>query len=357
MAKINKHIEIVASNKSGLSSMGQKSRRGIQAVLAAHYTDVRITVVDGLPDLEALVSRRPDLVFLGMKFIPEHPALGPYGSGKIWIGRYLDDHGIVYTGSAAPAHMLELNKGLAKRCVVEAGLRTARFHIIRKGQIPSLAGRSLNYPVFIKPTDRGGGLGIDSASLAYNVDQLSAKIRSLAAEFHADSLIEEYLPGREFSVGILEAVDGYAVMPIELVAPVNDRGARFLSAEVKLADTERNLEVTDEALKAELNELALDVFHALGGRDYGRIDIRLDSHGTPHFLEANLLPSLLEGYGNFPKTCLLNLGLHYGPMVLQIVDLAFARNITVTDENLAEATPLHRTHLHFHRGTVTNSSF
>jgi D-alanine-D-alanine ligase len=99
-----------------------------------------------------------------------------------------------------------------------------------------------------------------------------------------------------------------------------------LSAQVKSADTEHHLEVTDTSLKEKINTLAINAFLALGAKDYGRIDVRLDSHGTPHFLEANLLPSLVNGYGNFPKSCLLNNDLEYGPMILTIASLAFMRS-------------------------------
>src|ERR1700712_3204701 len=110
MPKIATNIEIVTSTVSGLSSLGLDSRRGIQAVLAPYCTTVRITMVNNLADLEALVARRPDLVFLGMKFIPVHEALGQHDPEKIWMSEYLETHGIVHTGSDYKAHELELHK-------------------------------------------------------------------------------------------------------------------------------------------------------------------------------------------------------------------------------------------------------
>lgn len=343
MAKINKLIEIVSSSSRGLSSMGLESRRGAQAVLAARYTHVRLTTINNLSDLEEMAARAPDLVFLGMKYIPTNPELGQHDPHKIWVSQFLDDHGITYTGSGHVAHVLELNKELAKQRVLDAGLRTARFRVIRDGQRPLTADRALRYPVFIKPTNRGGGIGIDSVSLAYNFDQLWSKVRSLAHGLQVDSLVEEYLPGREFSVGILKDIgtNDYVAMPIELVAPADASGARILSAAIKSADTERSLAITDATLRLALNELALDAFFALGGRDYGRIDIRLDSQGVPHFLEANLLPSLLDNYGNFPKACRLNIGLQYGPMIHSIVELAIDRSAYATwQADTVDAHPL-----------------
>ncbi|HSX16119.1 MAG TPA: hypothetical protein VLF40_04980 [Candidatus Saccharimonadales bacterium] len=334
MAKINQHIEIVTSTKRGLSSLGQASAAAVQAVLARRYVRAQVTIVNDLADLDALVARRPDVVFLGMKFLPTNPGLGLHDPSKIWLNEYLDDAGIVCTGSDYRAHGLELNKELAKQRVLQAGLKTARFYITRAGEPLSQDDILLAYPLFVKPSNRGGGLGVDTDSLVHTFTQLQSKVRAIADRFGSDALIEEYLPGREFSVGILRhaAADEYQVMPLELVAPENDAGERFLSAQIKSADAEWHFAVTDRLLKASINTLAMDVFCALGARDYGRIDIRLDAAGVPHFLEANLLPSLVEGYGNFPKTCLLNAGLQYEPMILQIVELALLRNRAVVDD-------------------------
>ncbi|HSX07101.1 MAG TPA: D-alanine--D-alanine ligase [Candidatus Saccharimonadia bacterium] len=336
MAKINKRIEIVTSTKRGLSSMSLKSAGFAQVALARRYTQVQITIVNSLSDLDVLVSRRPDVVFLGMKFLPSNPALGFHDPNKIWLNAYLDDAGIVCTGSDYRAHQLELNKELAKQRVLQAGLKTARFYVAKSDELLVQDDIPLMYPMFVKPSNRGGGLGVDADSLVHTFTQLRSKVRSIAYELGSDALIEEYLPGREFSVSILKDVesDTYYVMPLELVAPANDSGESFLSAQIKSADTERHFAVTDITLRARINTLAMDVFRALGARDYGRIDIRLDAAGIPHFLEANLLPSLLEDYGNFPKACLLNMGVGYEPMILQIVELALFRKLQAEDDTL-----------------------
>lgn len=334
MFKINKRIEIVSSTSNGLSSMGKASREAVFAILSKHYTEVTITIVNDMLDLEALVARRPDLVFLGMKFIPVTPSLGTEDPRKIWLSEYFDDHDITYTGSSQVSHELELNKQLAKQRVSDAGLRTAAYHVVKQGQDLNQPDITLAYPLFVKPTNRGGGAGIDSASVVYDFKQLRSKIQSIADDLQADALIEEYLPGREFSVAILlDKYSGrYSVMPIELIAPLDEGGARLLSAKVKSADSENFLEVTDPTIRAKISGLAINVFHALEARDYGRVDIRLDAHGVAHFLEANLLPSLVKDYGNFPKACLLNINLEHEDMVLAIVRLAMMREVTIDED-------------------------
>jgi D-alanine-D-alanine ligase len=324
MSKINKSIEIVASSVGQLNSMTHTSRAAIQAILSRHYEHVVVTIINTMDDLEALALRTPDLVFLGMKCVP-----GAAGD-TIWLSEYLDNKGITSTGSNHRAIRLERDKKLAKQRITDFGLQTPRFQVLIKDAVFTAADIQLNYPVFIKPPNRGGGAGVDDGSLAYNFIELQAKVQSLSSVLQSDALVEEYLPGREFSVGIIKHLDSddYHTMPLELIAPAREDGARFLSGRVKSADTETHTAVTDTVLKAQISQLGLQAFHALGARDYGRIDIRLDANGTPHFLEANLLPSLLANYGNFPKACMLNIKLRHEDAILQIVDLAFQRAST-----------------------------
>jgi len=323
--KIDKHIEIVSSTIVSLSSMGKESRDAILAVLTRHYTKVGITIVNDIEDLAKLVRKKPDLVFLGMKFVPRSSHLGLQDPQKVWLAHYLDSHGIAYTGSGYKAHNIELDKPQAKQRVLESGLKTSQYMVASIGDVPITEDSVLDYPLFVKPTDRGGGLGIDSNSVVRNFAALQSKVASIFA-LHSDALIEEYLSGREFSVAILkdELTSEYTAMPLELVAERDNNGSRILSAEVKSSNAEAVSMVTDQALKARLCSLATGVFHALGGQDYGRIDIRLDQFGEAHFLEANLLPSLISGYGSFPKACEMNIGLGYEEMINRIVRLGLA---------------------------------
>jgi len=115
---------------------------------------------------------------------------------------------------------------------------------------------------------------------------MKSKVESIVSEFHSDVLIEEYLPGREFSVAVLkkDQANKYLIMPLELVAPADNRGARILSASIKSADLETCKIVSDEKMKERITQLAIGAFRAIGADDYGRIDIRLDGAGKAHFL-------------------------------------------------------------------------
>jgi D-alanine-D-alanine ligase len=339
MKKINLYIEIVSSRSKDLSSMNEDSRKSALEVLSKKYSKVKITLVDTLDDLEKLVKRNPDLVFLGMKFIYEDSNLNTTDTNKkkIWLSEYFDRHGVCYTGSACKPHLLEFNKDQAKNAVSSAGLITADFCLIENGNktnkklLPS-------FPLFIKPTDQGGGSGIDNNSLVRNVTDLNSKVKSIYDELGSNSIAEEYLSGREYSIAILknEENNDYLLMPLELVAPENNNGDRFLSSKIKQADTETFSIVSDEIVFSAITELAMDAFIALGARDYGRIDIRMDAYGVPHFLEANLIPSLLKDYGNFPKACFLNEDLDYENMIYKIVNLSLSRKIAYIKDEAIE---------------------
>lgn len=339
--KIPKHIEIVRSNVSALNSLGTKSCNALYRLLRKHYTTVGVTVVNTLADLEALVAKQPDLVFIGTKQVP-----GAIPGSHVWLADYLKQHNISHTGSPKEAMRLEQDKPLAKQRVHEVGLQTSPYLVVQKGQQVDIASTSLRFPLFVKPTGLGAGLGVDDHSVVRNQAQFDAKVRSLAATYDADSLVEEYLSGREFSVAILrqQYSDELLVMPLELLAGADVHGDHILSHKLKAAALETPVQpVTDPALRKTLTDLAANCFMALGARDYGRIDIRLDASGTPHFLEANLIPCLIEGSGNFPKACVMNLDMNYETMILHIVNLGLARAsaFATLEDDQNDLMPLH----------------
>lgn len=331
MIKSNKHIEIVRSPNPGLSSLSQESCDAIQAVLKKHYRTVNVTLVNDVSDLNSLVLKQPDLVFMGMKYLPD------VSGQKIWISAFLEANNIPHTGSSHSAIEFELDKNLAKQQVLDAGLNTAAFVVIKHDEIWSGDNFSLKFPLFVKPTNMGGGQGIDGRSVIHNLADLQLQAEFISASYTKDSLVEEYLPGREFSVAILkkEHTEELMALPIELVTADNAEGNRFLSQEVKASNQETVLPVIEGIVRSSVVELATQVFGALGGRDYGRIDIRLDEAGIPHFLEANLIPSLISGYGSFPKACILNIGLGHEDMILHIVRLGMARQPVNSKSELA----------------------
>lgn len=334
MMKINKHIEIVRTEITHYSSMGSKSCKKIHKTLSKHYQQVGVTTVNNLTDLELLVNKRPDLVFLGLKRLPRVESMGNAVSDDVWISEYLDDAGISYTGSDRFATELEFDKALAKELVDKAGLPTANFFTSIPGQYISAQHIPLSFPLFIKPLNAGGGKGINDDSVVRDFLGFQQKIQAIYTSFGCASLVEQYLQGREFSVAILENTydDKLALMPIEIITQKNARGDRILSSQVKIEDNELVVAVDDESIRTEISRLATEVYRLLGARDLGRIDIRMDSNRKAHFLEANLMPG--PGTRYFAGACHINQGMDYETMILRIVELGLARSLDVNEDAL-----------------------
>ena len=329
--KIQKHIEIVRTDLPGLSSLSQVSANAIQTVLEQHYSIVGITQLNSLADLERLVALRPDLVFSGIKYLTD--AAEP--TRRIWLSEYLEQHGINHTGSPKSAIQLELNKQLAKERVLNAGLKTAEYHLVAAGKLYNTDLRHISFPQFVKPSDLGGGQGITDSSVVRNQAELQAKIAELRQTYNAEIIVETYLSGNEYSVAVIRRMHSaeLLVLPVEMVTVANKNGDHILTQTVKTNDEESAVEVTDVLTKQLVVSLARGVFEALGARDYGRIDMRLDADGIPHFLEANLIPSLISGYGSFPKSLLVNRGVTYELMILKIVGVALNRDYASVSES------------------------
>jgi len=326
MSKIPLRIEVVRSNITAYSSMGLKSATAIAHSLRRQYEQVIVTNVDNEYDLAMLIARQPDLVFLGMVFVRSENE--PHA--KIWVSEMLEKNSITHTGSNTSAHPLGLNKHLAKQRIIESGLQTSPFQIIARNSEVIINNEALIYPLFVKPTNKGGGQGIDEFSVVRTIEQLRTKVASIHTAQTTDALVERFLTGREFSIAIIGNPDSreLTAMPIELVVVKDINGERILSKVMKSQNVTDVRKIVDAAELMRIQTFAINIFQVLGARDYGRIDIRMDEFGTPHFLEVNLIPSLIENYGSFPKAYELNLGRSYETMLMQIVQLALARKLT-----------------------------
>ena len=128
------------------------------------------------------------------------------------------------------------------------------------------------------------------------------------------------MAGKEYSVGIFEdSIDGaLRAMPIEIIVKENVGGHCILDFDVKKNDEESVILVSDTVIFEKLSKLAKDSFKALGGKSLGRIDIKMNHRGIPHFIEANLMPGLRKGY--FYRSCVLNLDMNYDDMIFSIAN-------------------------------------
>ena len=128
------------------------------------------------------------------------------------------------------------------------------------------------------------------------------------------------MPGKEYSVGIFEdSTNGnLRAMPVEIIVRKNMNGHCILDFDVKKNDEEKVIAVSDIKIFNKLSKLAKDSFKALGGKSLGRIDIKMNQRGIPHFIEANLMPGLRRGY--FYRSCVLNLDMNYDDMIFSIAN-------------------------------------
>ena len=317
--KINKSIEIVIVHNPGEKNFHQDNvgiileENKILKILSQRYSEVVITKIQHKKDLDRLLKRKPDLVFSGVKYFN-------FNNEKVWLNDCLEAYGIRYIASSRAALDNESDKNKAKKLIVKANIKTADFFVATPDEHEHSSSIPIPFPLFIKPVKGGDSRGIDSNSVAYNFASFKKKVLEIKTKHNLSSLVETYLPGKEYSVGIFQDnIKGtLRAMPIQIIVKKNINGHRILDFNVKKDDEEKVIAVTDTKIFKKISKLAKEAFKALGGKSLGRIDIKMNERGVPHFMEANLMPGLRKGY--FYRSCLLNLDMNYDDMILNIAN-------------------------------------
>jgi len=317
--KIDKKIEIVVVPNLGEPNSHQDNvgiileEKKIQRILSKRYKHVLITEINSMDDLEQLARRKPDLVFSGVKYFC-------FNNKKIWLNDYLEIFLIPYIASSKAALDNESDKNRAKNIMQQNNIRTADYFITNPGEYIKESSIPIKFPLFIKPITGGDSRGVDKNSLVFNFEEFTAKVLDIKLNLNTSSLVETYLAGKEYSVGIFEdSIDGsLRAMPIEIIVKKNINGYCILDFDVKKNDEEEVVLVSDKKIFKKLTEIAKNSFVALGGKSLGRIDIKMDHLGEPHFIEANLMPGLRKGY--FYRSCVLNLDMSYDDMIFSIAN-------------------------------------
>ena len=317
--KINKSIEIVIVHNPGEKNFHQDNvgiileENKILKILSQRYSEVVITKIQHKKDLDRLLKRKPDLVFSGVKYFN-------FNNDKVWLNDCLEAYGIRYIASSRAALDNESDKNKAKKLIVKANIKTADFFVATPDEHEHSSSIPIPFPLFIKPVKGGDSRGIDSNSVAYNFASFKKKVLEIKTKHNLSSLVETYLPGKEYSVGIFQdSLKGtLRAMPIQIIVKKNINGHRILDFNVKKDDEEKVIAVTDTKIFKKISKLAKEAFKALGGKSLGRIDIKMNERGVPHFMEANLMPGLRKGY--FYRSCLLNLDMNYDDMILNIAN-------------------------------------
>ena len=245
-------------------------------------------------------------------------------SREAQVPALLEAYGIPCTFSDPLVCAVTLDKAVAKRVVQSFGLRTPGFHVVRReADIDQVR---LPYPLFAKPIAEGTGKGIDRLSCVKNAGELRPVCATLLAKYRQPVLVEEYLPGREFTVGILGTAGDARVLGTLEVAMRPHAGTAIYSYEMK----EKCDDFVDysrperSALVQSVETLALDSYRALELRDGGRVDLRLDPTGQPAFMEVNPLPGLNPVHSDLPMIARQE-GMTFRDLIGAIVESALTR--------------------------------
>ena len=217
----------------------------------------------------------------------------------------LDLFEIPYTFSDPLVMALTLHKGMTKAVVRDAGVPTARFAVI--DTLSQLKQVQLCYPLFAKPIAEGTGKGVDRSSIIHDADALAATCDRLRNRFQQAVLVEEFLPGREFTVGILGTGDEARIVgTLEIALRQNAEPGvySYLNKEECEDRVDYRLVAghSDEAVR-EAEQIALRAWCVLGCRDAGRVDLRCDLAGHPQFVEVNPLAGVHPHHSDLPILC------------------------------------------------------
>ena len=249
---------------------------------------------------------------------------GVYGIGReAQVPAILDAYGIPYTFSDPLVLSLTLHKGIMKRVVRDLGLATPDFAVI--SHLSQIGELTLPYPLFLKPVAEGSGKAISEKSLVRDETGLVTQVRHLLETSNQPVLAECFLPGREFTTGITGTGDDAAALgTIEIIYNTSVE-TKIYSYDIK-NEYEKYVtyEVPDPEVSARCASLALAVWHGIGGRDAGRVDIRMDASGVPNFIELNPLAGMNHIHSDLPIIAYKH-GLTYDDLMERIVRSATQR--------------------------------
>lgn len=249
---------------------------------------------------------------------------GLFGIGReAQVPALLDAYQIPYTFSDPMVLSLTLHKAMTKRVVRDAGIQTPDFFLVEKpGDVRKVP---LSFPLFVKPNAEGTGKGIDAASKVDDFAGLEKTCRWLLPKYKQGLIVESYLPGREFTVGITgtgEASISLGVMEIIFNKHAEAHGYSYLNKE----DYEKRVSyrIIKDDLANLCSEVALTAWRTLTCRDAGRVDLRLDPLGNPGFIEVNPLAGLNPVHSDLPILCRLQ-DIPYSELIHRILASALKR--------------------------------
>ena len=321
----------------------------IDAIRAALETDGHQTVfIQADMDLPyALREEKPDICF--------NIAEGLGGDAReAQIPALLELLKIPYTGSRVLTNGISLDKTLTKRIWRDRRLPVAPFQEFVVGDEPLRP--ELNFPLFVKPAREGTGMGVDTNAIVKNERELRERTQYIINTYDQPALVETFLPGREFTVGIMGRADSkrysrhpewyekdgfhrFPVLELDMTRSVTPAVYSQASKSKEVGEEgapgylcPANI---DPELDKKLKHFALRAHFLLGALDVSRTDIRLDGEGNPRVMEINTLPGLTENYSDLCLQAAAE-GIRYEDLILEILYLGASRWGMIEPREVAE---------------------
>lgn len=297
-------------------------RDALQERHTVELVEANLAAYDRLRDL------RPDFVF--------NIAEGLVGvSREAQMPAIFEMLQLPYLGSDPLTLALCLDKGRTKEVLSYHGIPTAQFSVV--SSLDGFEDLRVRFPSMVKPLHEGSSKGIYNSCLVRTTEELEREVRTILDVYQQPALVEEFLPGREFTVAVMGNDAALRVLPIveikfsalpEGMNPIYSYEAKWIfdTSDAPLDIFSCPAEI-DAALRERIEEACTDAYRVLRCRDWSRIDVRLDAAGTPRILEVNPLPGILpkpEDNSCFPKAARAA-GLSYSGLINSVLDIALER--------------------------------
>ena len=324
IAVIYNHLEIEDTDVINLFGTPNKERYNPKTVekvatsLEKGGHNVRVLkgnmhIIESLQHFMPKVVRgeRPGMVF--------NMAYGIQGQSRYThIPAMLEMVGIPYIGSGPDGHTIALDKVLSKMLFQRNNLPTPSFWIFSK---PDQDCKDVEYPVIVKPKMEAVSFGL---RVVDNEKDLKSAIEFIIKEYNQQALVESFIPGREFAVGLLGNAPNLEVLPIVEIDLCGDPNA-IQSIEDKMKKPRNKICPPDlsKELTNSINELAINAFNSLGLQDFARVDIRMNENNELFLLEINSMASL-GMTGTYVHSAKVK-GYNYSSLVNRMVDVAAFR--------------------------------